>query len=202
MAMGNVTIPAMPAGPMKYASTRPVSLSRLIRSTALAMTVRPKFGIRWRDSIRAELGLSIWKPRAYQRKMLGKVNPAIMPLITYRISLTNPFICHTCVCILWNLIYMYSAYVSEEYPSICGPSCHPQLCDNKCPLYAEPYTAPEDTPPNPPLQLTDDKYCFPPYNSRERYTNVFGGGYIVEVKESNGGWCGPGKKINRFSALI
>lgn len=48
---------------------------------------------------------------------------------------------------------------------------------------------------NPPGSLTPDfpEYCFPPYDQRVRYTNVWGN-FIVEVKE-NSTACGPGNNF-------
>ena len=86
------------------------------------------------------------------------------------------------------------AFVSNEFPSICGPYCDPSKCDDQCPLYAEPYAAPDGTSTNPPNTLTvqDSLYCYPDYNQRERYTNAFGDTYVIEAKDGQGGLCGPG----------
>lgn len=65
--------------------------------------------------------------------------------------------------------------VSKIFPTICGPRCNPERCDGR---------------PRPPLQPDTELYCYPDYNSRVRYTNVWGD-FIMEVKES-GGTCGPG----------
>ena len=90
------------------------------------------------------------------------------------------------------------AFVSAEYPSICGPYCDPSTCDGGCFLYAEPYTAPADTITPSTLSLQDPLYCYPDHNQRERYTNAFGGTYVIEAKDGQGGPCGPGD--NAFTA--
>ena len=90
------------------------------------------------------------------------------------------------------------AFVSAEFPSVCGPYCDPSTCDGRCPLYAEPYTAPADTPSTTSLKIQDPLYCFPEYNQRERYANTFGGTYIIEAKDGQGGPCGPGN--NAFTS--
>ena len=84
------------------------------------------------------------------------------------------------------------AFVSAEFQSVCGPFCDPSTCDGQCPLYAEPYTAPAETGSIESLSIQDAVYCFPKYNKRERYTNTFGGTYIIEAKDGQRGPCGPG----------
>jgi len=85
-------------------------------------------------------------------------------------------------------------FVSDEFPTICGPACDPDLC-GQCEIYPDPYVAPVDLPPNPPIQATDDLYCFPSFSVRERYTNAFFGGYTIEAKDGQGGLCGPGDNV-------
>ncbi|CAB9505198.1 Hemolysin-type calcium-binding repeat (2 copies) [Seminavis robusta] len=71
---------------------------------------------------------------------------------------------------------------SVEFPFICGPSCDPDRCDDN----------------NPALEPRTPLYCFPPYDERQRYENVWGN-YIVEVKEDDSlGVCDP--SFNRFTS--
>ena len=87
--------------------------------------------------------------------------------------------------------------VSNEFPSICGPSCNPDVCSTVPVVPVAPFTPPPPVPSSPPAPYTGDTnlYCFPDGDARKRYTNVWKK-YIVEVKESME-ICGPGN--NRFS---
>ena len=68
-----------------------------------------------------------------------------------------------------------------EYPFLCGPSCDPSRCDGK----------------NPPLEPSTPLYCFPKFEERQRYENVWGD-YTLEVKEDDIlGVCGP--SFNKFT---
>ena len=68
-----------------------------------------------------------------------------------------------------------------EYPFLCGPSCDPSRCDGK----------------NPPLEPSTPLYCFPTFEERQRYENVWGD-YTLEVKEDDIlGVCGP--SFNKFT---
>lgn len=53
-----------------------------------------------------------------------------------------------------------------EFSTICGPGCNPDRCDGR------------QTPLTPQSSI----YCFPEYEDRTRFENVWGN-YIVEVKE-------------------
>lgn len=67
-----------------------------------------------------------------------------------------------------------------EYPNICGSNCAPDHCDV-------------------PLQARTPLYCFPPFDDRTRFKNMWGN-HTVEVKESKdevGGVCGP--QNNKFT---
>lgn len=59
-------------------------------------------------------------------------------------------------------------FVSNEFPTLCGPQCRPSQCDGQC--TASPTPAPT-LPPGPALTPTSTIYCFPDYQNRERYTN-------------------------------
>lgn len=75
-----------------------------------------------------------------------------------------------------------------QYPAVCGPDCHPDKCDGQC--LEETFIADPRPTPSPPLAPTDPVFCFPSYNNRWRYSNVWGG-HTIEGKDSNGGSCGP-----------
>lgn len=62
-----------------------------------------------------------------------------------------------------------------EFPSICGPNCDPDLCDA-------------------PLTARRSLYCFPEFDRRTRYRNVWGYN-TVEVKDGGGLPCGPQNNI-------
>eukprot|EP00565_Helicotheca_tamesis_P008526 CAMPEP_0185725130 /NCGR_PEP_ID=MMETSP1171-20130828/1449_1 /TAXON_ID=374046 /ORGANISM="Helicotheca tamensis, Strain CCMP826" /LENGTH=572 /DNA_ID=CAMNT_0028393167 /DNA_START=91 /DNA_END=1809 /DNA_ORIENTATION=- len=111
--------------------------------------------------------------------------------ITYKESPEGGSLSHSEAC----------AFVSDEFPSICGPACHPSSCDrNDCLLYEEPFepdpiTIPPATPNS--LALTDSLYCFPEYAQRSRYESAWGS-YVIEAKDGNAAACGPGD--NYFSS--
>jgi len=68
-----------------------------------------------------------------------------------------------------------------EFPFICGPACDPTRCDGR--EFA--------------LDAQTPIYCFPAYDQRQRYENVWGD-YILEVKEDELlGVCGP--SFNKFT---
>jgi len=73
------------------------------------------------------------------------------------------------------------AVFGNEFPVTCGRACDPRRCDAV--LTAFPTIAPH----TPTLTFDSSMYCFPAYNDRTRFTNVWGN-YVVEVKE---GVCGP-----------
>ena len=80
-----------------------------------------------------------------------------------------------------------------EFPTICGIECNPIRCDGRQPtLTAAPSIAPLDVILEPDTEL----YCYPTYNLRKRWTNVWDQEFIVEVKEDSVP-CGPGN--NYFS---
>jgi hypothetical protein len=68
---------------------------------------------------------------------------------------------------------------SVEFPSVCGPGCNPDRCDGRIPSVVT----------TPPLTPESSLYCFPEYEQRTRYENMWGK-YTVEVKEGTS--CGPG----------
>jgi len=76
-----------------------------------------------------------------------------------------------------------------EYPTICGPACDPDRCDDtNAPITPAPTLPPVPTP--------SSLYCFPNDDgSRVTYLDMWDGSYKVQVKEGN--VCGPGD--NRFS---
>jgi hypothetical protein len=68
-----------------------------------------------------------------------------------------------------------------DFPFLCGPSCDPDRCDEK----------------NPVLEPRTPLYCFPAYDSRQRYENVWGD-FTLEVKEDAVlGVCDP--SFNKFT---
>jgi hypothetical protein len=78
-----------------------------------------------------------------------------------------------------------------EFPAICGATCDPSRCSQQ--TSTEPLLFGTNIVH---LAHRTDLYCFPPYESRMRWTNVWSK-YIVEVKEATSP-CGPGD--NRFSS--
>lgn len=89
---------------------------------------------------------------------------------------------------------------ATELPTECSV-CNPDSCSGAGPFLRTP--APSPTPPlvpapTPPLDPSTPLYCYPDYNSRTRWTNVWGQ-YQVEVKQDMaGGVCGPGN--NKFTS--
>lgn len=84
------------------------------------------------------------------------------------------------------------ALASDQFPAECGKSCNPRRCDGRY----EPYYVQDDPPIlSGDLSATADLYCFPPYESRQRWTDVWSNNFIMEVKE---GRCDPGG--NYFAA--
>jgi hypothetical protein len=86
------------------------------------------------------------------------------------------------------------------------PTAASAVADGASPGYRPPSAAgrtPEPTwPPNPEMSADADLYCYPPYQDRVHWNNVWASsssfsaaGYTVEVKE--GTYCGPGS--NHFS---
>mmetsp|Transcript_4561 Transcript_4561/g.6482 ORF Transcript_4561/g.6482 Transcript_4561/m.6482 type:complete len:563 (+) Transcript_4561:36-1724(+) len=103
----------------------------------------------------------------------------------------------------WLVNHMSADYPTEqdacarvagvEYPTICGPACDPNRCDQ---TYA-PITPAPVSAPSPGLTPSSSMYCFPEYADRIRFNNLWGK-YTVEVKESlSSGICGPGD--NKFT---
>lgn len=83
------------------------------------------------------------------------------------------------------------ALVASEFPTICGHKCDPNRCDGRG-NFAGAEDRECDTPA---LTSESDLYCFPPYDRRVRWENVWGK-YIVEVKESNPNTvCGPNDNV-------
>lgn len=84
----------------------------------------------------------------------------------------------------------------EEFPTVCGPMCNPDKCDDDG--TPSPITP---SPTYPPAPAPSSLYCFPNDDgvSRVTYSNMWthdgNDGYEVQVKEGN--VCGPGN--NRFS---
>lgn len=87
----------------------------------------------------------------------------------------------------------------DEFSEICG-ACNPDTCKTVDPHQFSPNTQevaaePSNDPPMQPqfadISLTPNfpLYCFPAYNDRVRYENVWGK-YTLEVKESDAA-CGP-----------
>lgn len=81
------------------------------------------------------------------------------------------------------------AGATGEFPDVCGPACDP----DSCPTAIIPdFTAPPTEAPIAPDQSTEpDLECFPPYEDRVRWENVWDN-YTVEVKQhAYGEKCGP-----------
>ena len=84
----------------------------------------------------------------------------------------------------------FIAGVDGQFPDICQ-ACDPDRCVEE--VSPEPTLAPHTPPLSPEISL----YCFPEYNQRVRWNDVWGE-YTVEVKrDPNGGVCGPGN--NKFT---
>ena len=77
---------------------------------------------------------------------------------------------------LTNHLSFIRQVAQVEFPFLCGTSCDPDNCDA-------------------PLTARTDLHCFPPFLDRQRYRNVFPGGYTVEVKDGGGESCGPSNNI-------
>ena len=77
-----------------------------------------------------------------------------------------------------------------EFPTQCGTACNPRRCDGGFP---DETPAPSAAPNGVILTRESDIYCFPPYNDRQVYENVWGK-YRVEVKQGDG-VCGPGDTL-------
>lgn len=78
------------------------------------------------------------------------------------------------------------SFVAGQFPDVCA-ACDPARCDNSTVTAA-------GTGGTPMLTPETSLYCFPPYNQRTTYNNVWGM-YTVQVKEGNP--CGPGN--NNFA---
>lgn len=88
--------------------------------------------------------------------------------------------------------------VSNEYPTICGPECNPNVCPKSAPSVSNPIAASPTMPTaivpvNNNVDYDANLYCFPPKDNRKKYRNVWNQ-FVVEVKEDMN-VCGPGNNI-------
>ena len=81
----------------------------------------------------------------------------------------------------------------KEFAAVCGIGCNPNRCDGR----NNPYDVVDEIPPKSgDLRPDTPLYCFPQYDRRKRWVNVWENNFTMEVKETNGsGRCGPGNSF-------
>ena len=86
------------------------------------------------------------------------------------------------------------AVAANEFPTECGKACNPFRCDGR----QNPYSVANDPPVvSGDLAFDADLYCYPSYNARQTYTNVWSNNFIMQTKETQDplARCDPGANL-------